>query len=308
MAGHGTEQGLMQHLSEVMDAVEGHGVFPPPVPVAADPHDFGGGTPNHKGLRAACRYVDAVLLRQPFKVSEAQAAGHASIGLLAFLDEQRRVGHQRIGGACELFTASHGQLWAALAAVPLWAAVKVGDAEVAAALAAWWHDHFALCELVLLPVPRVQKAPLVWGPGARAFIGGKKLNKVPIAWNPARDLCYRLIYGLPTPSPKRDLWRGKDYLGPRALAAIDPAVRSVLRRPDGYLPAVPVALHVARFAGGGDFAAWFDGGGGMLEPALSAGVEAGVPWISEGVDEARLERYAKRRDQESLVDLPAKAA
>jgi hypothetical protein len=278
----GTEKPLMEHLTGVWDALEDGklGSVQPFFPQT--PGEFAGGTPNHKLLRAAVAYVDAVLLKAP----GTDRAKARNLVARVFENQEQR-GHGAIGQANEVLTPSHSQLWWAGAAAIYAAAATTGDDRIEPLVRRWWRAEAALCHLCGWKVDGQFR---VVSPGAR----GGTPTKPKLTTNPARDLGYHILVTATAPrEATKKGWRSQYNLGPRILlwllrkGKLDPLRRpgegTPLPGPNGIqlwtdrdLPELVNPLHVER--SGSDFVACFDVLE-ALEPQWAAGVRNGEPWF-----------------------------
>lgn len=199
----GVEQQLMDHLAAVVDFQEGYAAAPAPW-YAAVPTDFGGGTPNHKMLRMACLYLDAVVLHP----AAYTVADTRNIVSQAF-NNQFTGGHCVFANANEVLTPTHGQLWwAAVGAIQLGADLAA-DTTIRPMSIRWLRNEAVLCHLCGF---KSGTKYLVVAPGAR----GASAHS-----NDTRDKCYHyLMTGTSSiarnPAAASD-WRNRYYLGVRTL-------------------------------------------------------------------------------------------
>lgn len=236
-----TDEARMLHLQAHVDRLEAlrrGQAFPPPPPPAKRGRRRG--SFNHESLLRVGQYADGKLAE-----NGPEAAREA---LIEWLDGQTQEGHCVKGNAIETSSASHCQLNEAAAGVGLFFAEDRNDGLLIEKFRDWWWTEVTLCEACEVPGsgdrPWTKDLVTVWAPGWRALQKGKL-----IAWNPGRDLCYRLIKGYDVPSRKEKpkLYTTDRYnLAFRALNMLPAESLKALRPAPGWIPPLPFPLEVFR--------------------------------------------------------------
>lgn len=230
----GTESARMIYGSAYLDGPDS----PPPLKEKLPADGDGGGSFNHGFLLAMNGYVSGSQRGRDM--------------LKEGLEIQRAIGHCCRGEQVETFSASHGQLNEAAAAVTLYRAVRAKDWLIIEELRDWWWSEMVLCNEMAIPGRETQpfdnknakkgeRQPDVWGPGWRAMQQGKLVGA-----NPCRDLCWRLILGHPVPKPGHKLWGERYYLAARALRMLPEMELRALRPAPGFQPPLPYPLVIRR--------------------------------------------------------------
>lgn len=276
MAGGGTEKGRMAYGSAYLDSP----LSPPPLKEKLPVEGDGGGTFNHGFLLQMNGYV---------------SGSHRGREMLKEgLELQRQQGHCCRGEQIETNSASHGQLNEAAAGVSLYHAALTANGPIIEELRDWWWTEMTLCQACLIPgaeaKPYKKGEFTVWGPGWRGTVDG--------AWtggNGCRDLCFRLIYGLPVPKASRGTWSLQYNLAARALSLLPPAELKALRPAPGWIPPLPYAFHARRSSTA--FRASFDAPEGQKDVARTAGYAGGKTFVSEG-------RIEDQAEYDGEIDFP----
>jgi hypothetical protein len=240
----GTESARMIYGSAYLDSPDS----PPPLKERLPADGDGGGTFNHGFLLQMNGYVSG--------------AARGRDMLKEGLELQRKHGHCCRGEQIETFSASHGQLNEAAAAVSIYHAVRTKDGPMIELLRDWWWSEMVLCEEHAIPgraekpfdnkaKKKGEREPDVWGGGWRAMQQGKLVGA-----NPCRDLCWRLSMGHPVPKPGHKLWGERYYLAARALKMLPEAELKALRPAPGFQPPLPYTLVVERWEDGSFEATW----------------------------------------------------
>lgn len=152
------------------------------------------GTPNHKLLWRVWYYGWSRLMGTPDQVSESKDM------LLDFFAVQVEGGHQAIGGANEVLTSSHYQIWANGMTCARLLAVYHDDPELLGATGRWWRGEKALHDVL-------QRGGSIDAPGARFKDGQQGPNQL-------RDVIYAMIRGEPlsgNPGKPNSAWWSDYY-------------------------------------------------------------------------------------------------
>ena len=162
----GSEQTYMQTLSGLAAGI----VKPPDMQLPFPPIGFGGGTPNHKALRVAVWLLEAAksvkpVNGKPLDIPNDPRTQKAAQRCQEFYTEMARAGHYSIGGAVEVLTASHAQLWYAACAGHLWGARLAANATLVGAIESEWRTETGACRKCTYTDA---KGLRVLTPGARA--------------------------------------------------------------------------------------------------------------------------------------------
>lgn len=138
------------------------------------------GTPNQKLLWRVWYYGWAQRAGTASEIEDARSF------LLAHFETQLRDGHQSLGGANELLTTSHYQIWANGMTCARVLAVHYADARLLAATQRWWRGEIALMGVL-------QRGASIDAPGTRFMVGGAG------GASDLRDTVYAQVMGLALP-------------------------------------------------------------------------------------------------------------